>query len=448
MKFPLLIALFLSVLSVLGFALIVSVNPSQDTYVGEEHPTESYGSSTVMNLSNCQGTGYVAGKQYAYIRFPLPEDLTHENLQSSIIYIYQNATLKTTGGVTSIHRISWCNITSAWNESTTWNTKPTNSCPYPSYLFPIPYSSGATYPPYFYYLSDLGSYGTERTGLMTDYLNASIDLGYVDVGLLQNGGCYNWSIQSSETPNTAMKPKLEINYNPTAVLGSILNVNYPLEPKVNEVKPLTVTIKNNGNSTGTYVIGLSIGNFEYPYGWCNSNCGYQGGTTYKGSVWFAVSNLTANEIETFTLNYKFVSNFFEINKNYDVWVRVLDENLTLIDEAKYNNVISISEVGGLVRGEIIDVKYPNNVTINDIQNFKVTVKNTGTNKGNFIIGLSVGHFTAPNGWCNHNCYSGGIMINGSLYFGKLNIDSNGQETAITGFQFKDTFFEVNTTYDL
>jgi hypothetical protein len=363
--------------------------------------------------------------------------------------MYQNATIKTTGGLTSIHRITWCNITSAWNESTTWNTQPSWSCPYPVYLFPIPYSSDASYPPYHYYLSDLGSYGRERTGMMTDYVNASIDNGYVDIGLLQSSGCYNWSIQSRETPNTAMRPRLEINYNPSATEGSILNVGFPSNAKVNEVKPITVTIRNTGNTTSAYIIGYSIGNFESPYTWCNSNpsqsC-YQSWTEYGGSRWFAVDNITAGGAETYSIQYKFLSSFFAVGSSYDVWVRVLDENLTTIDEAKYNNVVSITGIGGLVSGEITHVSYPNETLLNEVKDIGVTVKNTGIHTGTFVIGLSIGRMNE--GWCNHNCYSGGVSINGSLYFGELDISSGQSETATTGFQFKDNFFVANRSYDI
>lgn len=130
-------------------------------------------------------------------------------------------------------------------------------------------------------------------------------------------------------------------YESPSVDANITNVIYFNQSKLNDVQDIVVTIKNIGNQTHNFIIGLSIG-IENKM-WCNHLC-YGEGVDIDGMKYFGQALLSPNEEMSISSSFIFKDNFFEVNKTYNIWITVRRDDLVIVDELTIDDAITIYSV--------------------------------------------------------------------------------------------------------
>lgn len=99
-----------------GWSEIITLNPTQDTYVYINFPTTSYGSNTLLQTTSNQQF-----KREALLQFDLSGIPQGAQIVSAHLELYSDSIPKT-DTATRVYANS-----SSWSETTTWNTKPSRA---------------------------------------------------------------------------------------------------------------------------------------------------------------------------------------------------------------------------------------------------------------------------------------------------------------------------------
>jgi RHS repeat-associated protein len=171
---------------------------SYDTYVSSAQPDTSFGTDTYLHVGHTPSYGY----QRSYMFF----DTT--SLQQSDIYAANLRLFLSQKGGSNVN-VNVAKVTSAWDESTTWNTKPNYS--YLTYF--AANTAGAYYSP-------------SITATVKDW--ATTPSSNFGIGLYEpeNSGYYNtyWRyFAASEASNANYRPKLVVDYN--SLPGDVTGLN-------------------------------------------------------------------------------------------------------------------------------------------------------------------------------------------------------------------------------
>lgn len=241
--------------------------------------------------------------------------------------------------------------------------------------------------------------------------------------------------------------------------GKIISVAFPTEVYVNQESTISILFKNTGTAPATYVVGLTIGR-EWEYGnfteaFCNEACYVDDyDTDNYGRKWVEfVINLQPQDSAIATVKFKFRDPVFEYGKRYDVVVRLWKDirnieilNFTTdgLDELFLNDAILVTQypITPGVDAKIVSYSLPTSAMQEQIISVKAIIKNTGTARSDFYVGLSIGS-DETGIWCNRYCYADGI----GDYFVVRDLEVNSSAIIERKFRIRSEFFEANMYYD-
>lgn len=230
---------------------------------------------------------------------------------------------------------------------------------------------------------------------------------YDEVGLV------SWSLFDNKTRVVLIPPPPPP---PVGVDAEIVKWNFSdTKPLIDDEVTIKIWIRNTGNVSYNFPVGLSIGN-ESSMIYCNRDCytDGKGNYVYTGTMY-------VGETRVVQRTFKFYDDWFDVHEYYDVRMGVYHAEDIPYDEAlgkkTLNDYVYISDIEDKLNAYAISARaIPYQNTRKGLVSIETNIKNAGKITWNYTLGMSIGLFDAVNGQvytshrpellppCNTYCY--------------------------------------------